>query len=102
MDVQCDSNIHYVILLWDGCDYPSIYLHFVSVYIFSHHLCIHFHYHVSCAILRLLVECRFQPGTVLTVSYLVKTPTFGPEVHTQGMFGVQLRIAKGECASFQH
>ncbi|XP_071329433.1 uncharacterized protein [Trachinotus anak] len=43
---------------------------------------------------RLLVECRFQPGTVLTVSYLVKTPTLGPEVHTHGMFGVQLRIAK--------
>ncbi|GLD66377.1 uncharacterized protein AKAME5_001777300 [Lates japonicus] len=43
---------------------------------------------------RLLVECRFQPGTVLTVSYLVKTPTLGPRVQTQGVFGVQLRIAK--------
>ncbi|KAL7404940.1 hypothetical protein ABVT39_021361 [Epinephelus coioides] len=43
---------------------------------------------------RLLVECRFLPGTVLSVSYLVKTPTLGPEVKTQGMLGVQLRIAK--------
>ncbi|XP_035856146.1 uncharacterized protein LOC116040565 isoform X1 [Sander lucioperca] len=43
---------------------------------------------------RLLVECRFLPGDVLSVSYLVKTPTLGPEVQTKGMFGVQLRIAK--------
>ncbi|XP_027872156.1 uncharacterized protein LOC114143940 [Xiphophorus couchianus] len=43
---------------------------------------------------RLLVECRYVPGTVLSVSYVVKTPTFGPDVHTQGVFGVQLRIAK--------
>ncbi|XP_019939264.2 uncharacterized protein [Paralichthys olivaceus] len=43
---------------------------------------------------RFLVECRFQPGSVLTVSYLVKTPTFGPGVQTQEMYGVQLRIAK--------
>ncbi|KAM7009343.1 zona pellucida sperm-binding protein 4 [Tautogolabrus adspersus] len=43
---------------------------------------------------RLLVECRFVPNTVLSVSYMVKTPTLGPEVQTQGMFGVQLRIAK--------
>ncbi|MEQ2306738.1 hypothetical protein AMECASPLE_011332 [Ameca splendens] len=43
---------------------------------------------------RLLVECRYMPGTVLSVSYVVKTPTFGPDVHTQGVFGVQLRIAK--------
>lgn len=81
---------------------PSTCILCLYIYVLIHHLCIHFHYHVSCAILRLLVECRFQPGTVLTVSYLVKTPTFGPEVHTQGMFGVQLRIAKGEYASFQH
>ncbi|KAG7238422.1 hypothetical protein INR49_030929 [Caranx melampygus] len=52
--------------------------------------------------IRLLVECRFQPGTVLTVSYLVKTPTLGPEVHTQGMFGVQLRIAKDAQYSSYH
>ncbi|XP_038148775.1 uncharacterized protein LOC119788490 [Cyprinodon tularosa] len=44
--------------------------------------------------IRLLVECRYVPGTALSVSYVVKTPTFGPEVHTQGVFGVQLRIAK--------
>ncbi|XP_056266397.1 zona pellucida sperm-binding protein 1 [Pseudoliparis swirei] len=44
--------------------------------------------------IRLLVECRFVPGTVLSVSYLVKTPTLGPEVTAKGMFGVQLRIAK--------
>ncbi|KAK2816943.1 hypothetical protein Q5P01_025134 [Channa striata] len=44
--------------------------------------------------IRLLVECRFLPGTVLTVGYLVKTPTLGPGVQTQGVFGVQLRIAK--------
>ncbi|XP_031727888.1 uncharacterized protein LOC116396968 [Anarrhichthys ocellatus] len=43
---------------------------------------------------RLLVECRFLPGTALSVSYLVKTPTLGPEVPAQGVFGVQLRIAK--------
>ncbi|XP_029018094.1 uncharacterized protein LOC114862177 [Betta splendens] len=43
---------------------------------------------------RLLVECRFLPDTVLSVGYMVKTPTLGPEVHTQGTFGVQLRIAK--------
>uniref|UniRef100_A0A096LQ30 ZP domain-containing protein n=1 Tax=Poecilia formosa TaxID=48698 RepID=A0A096LQ30_POEFO len=45
-------------------------------------------------IFRLLVECRYVPGTVLGVSYVVKTPTLGPDVHTQGVFGVQLRIAK--------
>ncbi|XP_035494362.2 uncharacterized protein LOC118313159 isoform X2 [Scophthalmus maximus] len=43
---------------------------------------------------RFLVECRFQPGSVLTVSYLVKTPTLSPGVQTREMFGVQLRIAK--------
>ncbi|XP_061731304.1 uncharacterized protein LOC133535440 [Nerophis ophidion] len=43
---------------------------------------------------RLLVECRYVPGSVLTVSYLVKTPTLGPAVQTQGVFGVQLRLAK--------
>ncbi|XP_036969297.1 uncharacterized protein LOC119027879 isoform X2 [Acanthopagrus latus] len=42
---------------------------------------------------RLLVECRYLPSTVLSVSYMVKSPTLGP-VHTQGVFGVQLRIAK--------
>ncbi|XP_045904326.1 uncharacterized protein LOC123970359 [Micropterus dolomieu] len=43
---------------------------------------------------RLLVECRYLPSPVLSVSYLVKTPTLGPAVQTQGVFGVQLRIAK--------
>lgn len=41
-----------------------------------------------------------MPGTVLSVSYVVKTPTFGPDVHTQGVFGVQLRIAKGKWSFF--
>ncbi|CAB1439904.1 unnamed protein product [Pleuronectes platessa] len=51
--------------------------------------------------IRFLVECRFQPGSVLTVSYLVKTPTLGPGVQTQEMHGVQLRIAKDpEYSSF--
>ncbi|XP_055081798.1 uncharacterized protein LOC129456717 [Periophthalmus magnuspinnatus] len=43
---------------------------------------------------RLLVECRFLPGSALTVSYMVKTPSLGPGVQTEGAFGVQLRIAK--------
>ncbi|XP_034044113.1 uncharacterized protein LOC117526182 [Thalassophryne amazonica] len=43
---------------------------------------------------RLLVECRYLPSDVQTVSYLVKTPTLGAAIHTQGVFGVQLRIAK--------
>ncbi|XP_061627425.1 uncharacterized protein LOC133477089 isoform X2 [Phyllopteryx taeniolatus] len=43
---------------------------------------------------RLLVECRYVPGSALTVSYLVKTPTLGPAVQTQGVFGIQLRLAK--------
>ncbi|KAM9769410.1 uncharacterized protein ACNS7B_024018 [Menidia menidia] len=43
---------------------------------------------------RLLVECRYVPGTALSVSYMVKTPSLGPEIHTQGVFGVQLRIAQ--------
>lgn len=48
------------------------------------------------SILRLLVECRYMPGTVLTVSYIVKTPTLGPEIQSYGAFGVQLRIAEGK------
>lgn len=62
---------------------------------FSPQLCIDHLCHVACVILRLLVECRFLPGTVLTVGYMVKTPTLGPGVQTQGTLGVQLRIAKG-------
>ncbi|XP_077462403.1 uncharacterized protein LOC144078078 isoform X1 [Stigmatopora argus] len=45
---------------------------------------------------RLLVECRYVPGGALTVSYLVKTPTLGPAVQSQGVFGVQLRLAKDD------
>ncbi|XP_005747120.1 uncharacterized protein LOC102213713 [Pundamilia nyererei] len=45
---------------------------------------------------RLLVECRYMPGTVLTVSYIVKTPTLGPEIQSYGAFGVQLRIAEDD------
>lgn len=63
---------------------------------FSPQLCIDHFYNVGGLILRLLVECRFLPGTVLSVGYLVKTPTLGPGLQTQGMFGVQLRIAKGK------
>lgn len=51
---------------------------------------------------RLLVECRYVPGSALTVSYLVKTPTLGPAVQTQGVFGVQLRLAKGRQTDFLH
>ncbi|XP_063740510.1 uncharacterized protein LOC134865052 [Eleginops maclovinus] len=51
---------------------------------------------------RLLVECRIMPGTVLSVSYLVKTPSLGPDVQTQGIFGVQLRIAKDAQYSSFH
>ncbi|XP_035515425.1 zona pellucida sperm-binding protein 4 [Morone saxatilis] len=43
---------------------------------------------------RLLVECRYLPSPVLSVSYMVKSPTLGPAVQTQGVFGVQLRISK--------
>lgn len=51
-----------------------------------------------CLTFRLLVECRYLPGSV-SVSYMVKTSTLGPAVHTQGVFGVQLRIAKGTLNS---
>ncbi|KAM8842724.1 uncharacterized protein ACB058_014294 [Synchiropus picturatus] len=52
--------------------------------------------------IRLLVECRYVPGSALTVSYLVKTPSLGPAVQTQGLFGVQLRIAKDAEYSSYH
>ncbi|XP_060921325.1 zona pellucida sperm-binding protein 4 [Labrus mixtus] len=45
---------------------------------------------------RLLVECRYVPNTVLSVSYMVKTPTLGPNVQSQAVFGVQLRIAEND------
>ncbi len=44
---------------------------------------------------RLLVECRYSPGSVVSVGYLVKSPSLGPSIKAQGVFGVQLRIAKG-------
>ncbi|XP_056892799.1 uncharacterized protein LOC130527965 isoform X3 [Takifugu flavidus] len=43
---------------------------------------------------RLLVECRYLPDTVQSVSYMVKTPSLGSAVSGLGVFGVQLRIAK--------
>ncbi|XP_028261751.1 zona pellucida sperm-binding protein 1-like [Parambassis ranga] len=42
---------------------------------------------------RLLIECRFVPG-LLSVSYVVKSPSFGPGLQSKGVFGVQLRLAK--------
>ncbi|ROL46447.1 Zona pellucida sperm-binding protein 4 [Anabarilius grahami] len=45
---------------------------------------------------RLLVECRYLPGSVVSVGYLVKSPSLGPSIKAQGVFGVQLRIAKDE------
>ncbi|RXN28411.1 zona pellucida sperm-binding 4-like protein [Labeo rohita] len=45
---------------------------------------------------RLLVECRYLPGSVVSVGYLVKSPTLGPSIKAQGVFGVQLRISKDE------
>lgn len=44
---------------------------------------------------RLLVECRYLPDTAPSVSYMVKTPTLGPAINGHGVFGAQLRIAKG-------
>ncbi|KAM3624417.1 uncharacterized protein V6R79_023129 [Siganus canaliculatus] len=43
---------------------------------------------------RLLVECRYLPDTVVSASYMVKTPSLGPAIQIPGIFGVQLRIAK--------
>lgn len=51
------------------------------------------HYVPCCP--RLLVECRYLPGSVVSVGYLVKSPTLGPSIKAQGVFGVQLRISKG-------
>ncbi|KAK7165943.1 hypothetical protein R3I93_005887 [Phoxinus phoxinus] len=45
---------------------------------------------------RLLVECRYLPGSVVSVGYLVKSPSLGPSIKAQGVFGVQLRIAEDE------
>ncbi|KAJ8283793.1 hypothetical protein COCON_G00026430 [Conger conger] len=43
---------------------------------------------------RLIVECRHSPSAHVSVAYLVKTPSLGPAIQAQGVFGVQLRIAK--------
>ncbi|KAL7845637.1 hypothetical protein AOLI_G00238290 [Acnodon oligacanthus] len=48
---------------------------------------------------RLLVECRYLPGALASVSYLVKSPSLGPSIQAQGVFGVQLRIAKDQYYS---
>ncbi|CAM4479174.1 unnamed protein product [Leuciscus chuanchicus] len=45
---------------------------------------------------RLVVECRYLPGSVVSAGYLVKSPSFGPSIKAQGVFGVQLRIAEDE------
>ncbi|XP_064180001.1 uncharacterized protein LOC135248891 isoform X4 [Anguilla rostrata] len=45
---------------------------------------------------RLTVECRYSPRAHVSVAYLVKTPSLGPSIEAQGVFGVQLRIAKDE------
>lgn len=44
---------------------------------------------------RLLVECQYTPGSVVSVGFLVKTPSFGPSIQAQGVLGVQLRISTG-------
>ncbi|XP_014034088.2 uncharacterized protein [Salmo salar] len=43
--------------------------------------------------IRLLVECQYTPGSVVSVGFLVKTPSLGPSIQAQGVLGVQLRIA---------
>ncbi|CAL8332266.1 unnamed protein product [Lota lota] len=44
---------------------------------------------------RILVECLYKPGPPLvTAGYMTKIPSLGPGLPGQGVFGVQLRIAK--------
>uniref|UniRef100_A0A4W5P621 ZP domain-containing protein n=1 Tax=Hucho hucho TaxID=62062 RepID=A0A4W5P621_9TELE len=43
--------------------------------------------------IRLLVECRYTPGSVVSDGFLVKSPSLGPSIQAQGVLGVQLRIA---------
>lgn len=50
-------------------------------------------------VVRLLVECRYLPDAAPTVNYMVKTPSLGSAVSGLGVFGVQLRIAKGAFPS---
>ncbi|MBN3316554.1 ZP4 protein, partial [Atractosteus spatula] len=42
---------------------------------------------------RLLVECRYAEGNLASTGYLVKSPYLPSAVLSQGVFGVQLRIA---------
>lgn len=49
----------------------------------------------NVGVVRLLVECRYLPDTAPSVNYMVKTPSLGSAVSGLGVFGVQLRIAKG-------
>lgn len=51
------------------------------------------------SVVRLLVECRYLPDTVPSVNYMVKTPSLGSAISGQGVFGAQLRIAKGKFFS---
>lgn len=53
----------------------------------------------NVSVVRLLVECRYLPDTVPSVNYMVKTPSLGTAVSGQGVFGAQLRIAKGNFFS---
>ncbi|XP_041958525.1 nascent polypeptide-associated complex subunit alpha, muscle-specific form isoform X2 [Alosa sapidissima] len=51
---------------------------------------------------RVLVECRYLPGAVVSVGYLVKRPSLGPSIQAQGVFGVQLRIAEDHTYTSYH
>ncbi|XP_069044651.1 zona pellucida sperm-binding protein 4-like [Lepisosteus oculatus] len=48
---------------------------------------------------RLLVECRYAKGNLASTGYLVKSPYLPSAVLSQGVFGVQLRIATDESYS---
>ncbi|XP_045569094.1 serine/threonine-protein kinase WNK2-like [Salmo salar] len=37
--------------------------------------------------IRLLVECQYTPGSVVSVGFLVKTPSLGPSIQAQGVLG---------------
>nr|XP_015215022.1 PREDICTED: zona pellucida sperm-binding protein 1-like [Lepisosteus oculatus] len=45
---------------------------------------------------RLLVECRYAEGNLASTGYLVKSPYLPSAILSQGVFGVQLRIATDE------
>lgn len=70
----------------------------ICTYAYEYHIKYYFVVHLFLDwFVRLLVECRYLPGTVASVGYLVKSPSLGPSIQAQGVFGVQLRIAKGQC-----